>query len=59
MTAYLRDSMMVVLPQPFAPTIIVRGKQNAITCSSSSGEKDLTPLMDNFEMDAMVYIVTL
>jgi len=25
-TTYLSDSMMVVLPQPFAPTIMVRGE---------------------------------
>lgn len=56
MTAYLRDSIMVVLPQPLAPTMIVRGKQNAMTCSSSSGENDLTPLIDNLEMDAMMNI---
>jgi hypothetical protein len=45
---------MVVFPQPLAPTMIVRGKQNAMTCSSSSGEKERTPLMDNFEIDAIM-----
>ena len=39
---------------PLAPTIIVSGKQKAITCSSSLGEKERTPLMESLEMDAIV-----
>lgn len=52
-TAYLRDSIIVVLPQPLAPTMMVRGKQKAMTCSSSLGENERTPLMDSLAMDAM------
>ena len=40
-------------PQPLAPTIIVTGKRNSITCSSSSGEKDLTPRIESLFMDAI------
>jgi hypothetical protein len=47
--------MMVVLPQPLAPTMMVRGKQKAMTCSSSVGEKERIPRMESLEMDAMVY----
>jgi hypothetical protein len=45
---------------PLAPTIMVRGKQKAITCSSSLGEKERTPLMDSLDIDAMVdYLLTI
>ena len=54
-TAYFKHSMIVVFPQPFAPTIIVSGKQNSITCSSPSGLKERTPLMESFWMDAIVF----
>lgn len=53
MTAYLSASMMVVLPQPLEPTMMVRGKQKDITCSSSSGLKARIPRTDSFWMDAM------
>lgn len=47
--------MIVVLPHPLAPTMMVRGKQKPMTCSSSLGEKDRTPRMESLEMDAIVY----
>ncbi len=53
MTAYLSASMMVVLPQPLEPTMMVRGKQKDITCSSSSGLKARIPRTDSLSMDAM------
>lgn len=40
------------------PTIIVSGKQNPMTCSSSFGEKERTPRMDSFEMEAIVKIIS-
>ena len=36
-TEYLRASMIVVFPHPLAPTIMVRGKQNWITCGNVHG----------------------
>mmetsp|Transcript_11895 Transcript_11895/g.24605 ORF Transcript_11895/g.24605 Transcript_11895/m.24605 type:complete len:83 (+) Transcript_11895:1121-1369(+) len=45
--------MMVVLPHPLAPTIMVRGKQKDMTCSSSSGEKARTPRIDSLLIDAI------
>lgn len=46
--------MIVVFPHPLAPTMMVRGKQKAITCSSSLGEKDRMPRMESLEIDAMI-----
>ena len=43
----------VVLPQPFAPTIIVNGLSNSIACSLS-GEKALMPRIANFSIWDMV-----
>ena len=40
-------------PQPLAPTMMVRGKQKPMTCSSSSGEKERMPRMESLEMEAM------
>jgi hypothetical protein len=34
---YLSDSMMVVLPQPLAPTIMVRGRLEEIIMSGKMG----------------------
>lgn len=45
--------MKTHFPQPFAPTIMVTGKRNSITCSSLSGEKDLTPRIESLLMDAI------
>ena len=39
----------VVLPHPFAPTIIVSGLSNSMACSLS-GEKARMPLMANFSI---------
>jgi hypothetical protein len=43
----------VVLPQPFAPTIIVNGDSNSIACSRS-GEKARMPRIANFSIWDMV-----
>ena len=43
----------VVLPQPFAPTIIVSGLSNSIACSRS-GEKARMPLMASFSICDMI-----
>lgn len=56
MTANLSASMMVVLPQPLAPTMMVSGKQNVMTCSSSSGENARIPLTESLLMDAMIVL---
>lgn len=40
-------------PQPFAPTIMVKGNMNSTTCSSSSGEKARTPRIESLLMDAI------
>lgn len=38
--AYLRHSMMVVLPEPFVPTISVNGLLNwIVSCVSSENER--------------------
>lgn len=55
-TAYLRASITVVLPQPLAPTIMVRGKQKEMTCSSSSGEKARIPRTESLFMDAIFFL---
>ena len=46
-------SRTVVLPQPFAPTIIVKGDSNSIACSLS-GEKARMPRIANFSIWDMV-----
>ena len=43
----------VVLPQPFAPTIIVSGLSNSMACSRS-GEKARMPRMASFSIWDMV-----
>ena len=43
----------VVLPQPFAPTIIVNGDSNSMACSRS-GEKALIPRIASFSIWDMV-----
>jgi len=49
----LRHSITVVLPQPFAPTIIVNGDSNSMACSLS-GEKARMPRMASFSIWDMV-----
>ena len=46
-------SRTVVLPQPFAPTIIVSGLSNSMACSLS-GEKARMPRMASFSIWDMV-----
>ena len=46
----------MVLPQPFAPTIIVSGDSNSMACSLS-GENALMPLMASFSIWDMVAFV--
>ena len=50
--ANLRHSMMVVLPQPLAPTITVSGLAKTIV-AASSGPKERMPRMDSEVMDDM------
>ena len=49
---YLRHSMMVVLPQPFSPTMTVSGLANLMSCASS-GPKERMPRIDSASIDAM------
>lgn len=53
------DSIMVVFPHPLAPTIMVHGKKNSTACSSSLGEKDLTPRIASRLILAMLLTVKL
>ena len=48
-----KHSMTVVFPQPFAPTIMVRGDSNSMACSRS-GLKARMPRMASFSIWDMV-----
>ena len=45
--------MMVVLPQPFSPTMTVSGLANLMSCASS-GPKDRMPRIESASIEAMV-----